>query len=291
MPASPPAQAKARPGSARRATGNRRGPSPDAQVVIVSYPKTGRTWLRAMIGKALVAHFGLPESRMLDIDWLTRQAGLPVTQLTHDGAGVFGQLPYRELNRDKSAYAAVRVLLLGRDIRDTLVSSYFQALHRVGVYDGPLSAFVRDERFGADKILTFYRHWHDARATPRSLDFMRYEDMHADAPAALRRALAIMGAGAVGDEAIATAVHYAHFDNLRKVETEQRFDPAILSTPADAAAESFKVRKGVVGGFRDYLSQDDIDHVDRRVGELGCEFTRTATPQPVVPASRTMASP
>jgi len=259
--------------------------------VIVSYPKTGRTWLRAMIGKALVAHYGLPESRLLDIDWLTRQAGLPLTELTHDGSGVFGQLSYRELNPDKSGYAAVRVLLLGRDIRDTLVSSYFQALHRVGVYDGPLTTFVRDERFGADKILTFYRQWDEARDAPQSLDFMRYEDMHADAAAALRRALAIMGAGAVGDDAIAAAVHYARFDNLRKVETEQRFDRAILSTPADAAAESFKVRKGLGGGYRDYLSQDDIDHIDRRVAELGCEFTRTATPERVAPTSRTPTSP
>ena len=32
-----------------------------ADVFLLSYPKTGRTWLRVMIGQMLAAHFGHPE--------------------------------------------------------------------------------------------------------------------------------------------------------------------------------------------------------------------------------------
>ena len=58
-----------------------------ADVVIVSFPKSGRTWLRLMIGKVLCERYGLPENEALDTFGLTKAAGLPLTVLTHDGAG------------------------------------------------------------------------------------------------------------------------------------------------------------------------------------------------------------
>jgi hypothetical protein len=50
----------------------------------------------------------------------------------------------------------------------------------------------------------------------------------------------------------------------------------MLRTPSSADPESFKVRKGRVGGFRDYLSPEDIEYVDACEAARGCEFTRPA---------------
>ena len=55
---------------------------------------------------------------------------------------------YTDLDPNKSNFAGSRVLLLGRDIRDTLVSAFFQASRRVGVFEGTMSEFIRSERFG-----------------------------------------------------------------------------------------------------------------------------------------------
>ena len=38
----------------------RGAPRPEADTYVVSYPKVGRTWLRALVGKALVDHYRLP---------------------------------------------------------------------------------------------------------------------------------------------------------------------------------------------------------------------------------------
>ena len=54
-----------------------REPKPAADVYILSYPKTGRTWLRALVGKALVDNYGLPPQRLLETGALTEMAGLP----------------------------------------------------------------------------------------------------------------------------------------------------------------------------------------------------------------------
>jgi hypothetical protein len=50
----------------------------------------------------------------------------------------------------------------------------------------------------------------------------------------------------------------------------------MLRTSSAADPESFKVRRGKVGGFRDYLAPDDIAYIDACEAARGCEFTRPA---------------
>lgn len=251
-------------------------PKPAADVYLLSYPKTGRTWLRALLGRALVDHYRLPEAKLLGTEELTRMAGLPVAAFYHDGSAMIDGWTASDLPSDKSVYRDKRVLLLGRDVRDTLVSAYFQATRRIGVFDGPIGAFVRDRRYGVDKVLAFYRHWDSARDVPREFAFLRYESIHADPAAALARTLAFVGARDVPTATIAAAVEYSRFDNLRRAESEDRFDSHMLRTRAGADPESYKVRRGKIGGYRDYLSEEDVAWIDRRVAQDGCGFTRSA---------------
>ena len=90
------------------------------QAYVISYPKSGRTWLRALIGKYLVESYGLPEISILDTELLTRKAGLWRTTMSHDGSEMVSPNRYTDLDPNKSNFAESRVLLLGRDIRDTL---------------------------------------------------------------------------------------------------------------------------------------------------------------------------
>jgi len=252
-----------------------REPKPAADVYILSYPKTGRTWLRALVGKALVDHYGLPPQRLLETGALTEMAGLPRADFYHDGSAMIDALHWRELDATKAAYRGKRVLLLGRDVRDTLVSAYFQATRRVDTFDGPIAAFVRDERYGVEKVLAFYRQWETARRVPDAFAFQRYEAMHEDPAASLRTTLDFLGARDVPDRVIADAVDFSRFENLRRAEAEDRFGSHMLRTPSNADPESFKVRKGKVGGFRDYLSPDDVAYIDAAEAARGCAFTRS----------------
>ena len=251
-------------------------PKPAADVYILSYPKTGRTWLRALVGKALVERYALPPERLLETDALTEMAGLPRAGFYHDGSAMIDALTSRELEPTKAAYRGKRVLLLGRDVRDTLVSAYFQATRRVDMFAGPIAAFVRDERYGVEKVLAFYRQWYAARGVPDAFAFLRYEAMHAQPSAALRTVLAFLGARDVPDRIVDDAVAFASFDNLRRAESEDRFHSHMLRTASNADPESFKVRKGKVGGFRDYLAPEDVAYIDACEAARGCEFTRPA---------------
>lgn len=240
---------------------------------IVSYPKTGRTWLRVLIGKALCDQAHLPERRLMKTESVTAAAGVSRTRFTHDGAAMSKQRPFHELRADKSFYRGRKVLLLTRDIRDTLVSAYFQATKRIHVFDGSISDFIRDERFGARKILTFYRQWHEQQNVPEAFLALRYEDLHRDTADALARTLRFLGADRIDPAILETAVRFSTFENLKKIETAHRFGSGRLAEANPADPESAKVRKGRIGGYIEYLTADDLAYIDEHLGQSGCEFT------------------
>jgi hypothetical protein len=246
---------------------------PGVNTYLLSYPKAGRTWLRALIGKVLVDRYGLPEAQLLDTLALTQAAGLPAAAFDHDQSALKMGLRWQDMPVDRSAYRGKRVLLMGRDVRDNLVSAYFQATRRIHVYDGPISAFVRDDAYGVEKILTFYRIWASSRDIPAAFEFVTYEDLHRDTASTLERVLCFLGVDA-SPAALQAAVDYCRFDNLRRAESENRFNTDILRSAQGADPEAFKVRKGRVGNFREYLSTDDVEFIDAAVAARGCEFTR-----------------
>ena len=245
---------------------------PGVDTYLLSYPKAGRTWLRALIGKALVDHYGLPEHQLLDTFALTRAAGLPATAFDHDQSAMILGLPWQDMPRDRSAYRGKRVLLMGRDVRDNLVSAYFQATRRIRVYAGSISEFIRDEAYGVEKLLTFYGIWAANQHVPAKFEFVTYEDLHREATRTLAKVLRFLGAE-VAPTTVQAAVEYCRFENLRRAEMENRFDSEILRPARISDPEAFKVRKGQVGNFREYLSAEDVVFIDSAVAARGCEFT------------------
>ncbi|MBS3810142.1 MAG: sulfotransferase domain-containing protein [Desulfobacterales bacterium] len=245
---------------------------PDAY--IVSYPKSGRTWLRMLIGKSLAEKHNIAEDRIVRARYMTSAAGLLRTRFIHDGSATNEKRSCRELNHDKSAYKNTRLVLLSRDIKDTLVSSYFQATKRENIFEGSLSDFIRSEYFGAVKILEFYRQWYEQRHVPRDFLFIRYESLHKRPEQGLENVLTFLGASEVEPEVLNTAVEYCRFENLRKLEENQTINSGILSPKDPNDPESYKTRKGEVGGYRSYLSDEDIEYIEAQTEKYGCEFTR-----------------
>lgn len=247
----------------------------DADIYVLSYPKAGRTWLRALVGKLLVDAHGFSERRMLDTQALTRLARMPVIGFDHDGSAMRFNVRWQDMPTGRGVYAGKRVLLMGRDVRDNLVSAYLQATRRNGDWGDAISPFLRHDCFGVDKILAFHRIWSANRHVPADFMHVRYEDLHRDTEGTLAQVLPFLGIDA-GADAIAAAVEYCRFDNLRKAEVEQRFRGSALVPGRVDDLESYKVRKGKVGNYAEYLPPDDIAYIDAAVAERGCEFTRAS---------------
>ena len=242
---------------------------PRADAYVISYPKSGRTWLRVLLAKALCLHYGFGEKHLLDTPELTETAGVLRTDFHHDQTELGAYLDYMSLPEDKRVYRDKKVVFLARDPRDVLVSGYFEATRRSFLFDGnpvkfdgSLSEFVRSPVFGARKLAVFYEIWARNQAMPKRFLLIRYEQLHAHPQELLREVLRFLGAGMVGQEHIAEAVAYASFENMRRLERANVFHDPRLQPGNLSESESYKVRRGVVGGFVDYLPEADIAYID-----------------------------
>lgn len=247
---------------------------------MISYPKAGRTWLRILLGSALCSEYGLDRSALLDTAALSEAAGLPRTDLHHDGSELGARLDYAALPADKGEYRGADVIFLARDPRDALVSAYFEATRRSFLFtgepvdfDGSLSDFVRSRRFGAAKVAAFYESWSRSRRVPRRFLLLRYEELHVAPREALARVLRFLGAR-VSAVVIDRAVEHASFRHMRRLERADAFaDPRLRPGDPDDP-ESYKTRRGVVGGYADYLSPADIAYVEEELARRGWPLMR-----------------
>lgn len=242
-----------------------------ADTICVSYPKCGRTWFRVMLGKAICLRRDLDDQLVFDSLALSRKSGVAMPIFVHDGAANTEGRHLDALDPDKSKYRRKRVLFIHRDPRDVAVSCYFQATHRKNVYAGSISEFIRDPHYGIRKILTFYQQWDRARNVPKAFHVVHYADLHERPQQALAAALRFIGEE-VDDSVVDAAIEFASFDEMKRMEKNRYFKSNKLRAANPDDPRSFKTRRGIVGGYRDSLCDEDLKYVDEQIAEFGGSF-------------------
>jgi len=246
-------------------------------VYLISYPKCGRTWLRLMVGRAITRHFSLPENEdsLLLRGRKKLHPAIPRITVIHDDRPML-KAP-EELEESKTRYRDKKVIFLARDPRDVIVSSYFEMKNRSSifgdnpyekrkaVFEGSLPEFINQREGGFDTILRYYNIWAANRQIPKGFLLVRYEDLKVNTHGELRRVLDFLGLQSVPEEIVTDAVNYASFDNMRKMETNDRFQSGILNPADKTSTDTYKTRKGKVKGYFDYLSKKEITNINQRL--------------------------
>lgn len=248
-----------------------------ADVAIVSFGKSGRTWLRVLLWRYLARKNGYASDSISGFDeFRDRRAGVPVLFFTHDNyiKDFLGH------DRKTEVYRDLPVVLLVRDPRDTAVSQFFQWKHRMVsrkkvINDYPLDDatsvhdFIAGGNAGIPKIISFMNQWADAFDSMSKLLVVKYEDLRADTKGQLRRILEFIGEQPVEAD-IEDAVTFASIDNMRRMETENAAKSGAHRSMKPGNADdpsSFKVRRGKVGGWRDYVTEEQANPLDAQVRE------------------------
>jgi hypothetical protein len=239
---------------------------------VVSYPKSGRTWHRLLVGNYLAQVTGMDPKRSHDLDFLCDRAALPAIKYSHNGANFLDMIPPRSaVVASADLWCGRNVLLIVRNPKDILVSAYFHARYRTQSFDGSLSDFIRNPATGIAKLLTAFNCWDETRGRASSFSVISYEAMHNDPMGILATSLVVLGVNELNPAIIKAAVEFSGLENMREYEAVGYFRGARLRrAPGDENAA--KVREGRVGGFAGHLSADDIDFIDRKVARLGNPF-------------------
>ena len=175
-------------------------------------------------------------------------------------------IPRAELRR-------ARVILLARDPRDAFVSLFVQTTRRVHENPDELkqksaSELLRDPAFGIRSIGTVMNVWLAELAARPNFALFRYETLRENPAQCFRDVLAALGETSPDEAAFAHALAFSEFGNMKKLETEGAFESKILRAGDVRDPESFKVRRGKVGGYREYLSIEDQQYAAAALREL-----------------------
>jgi len=248
-------------------------------IYLLSYPKCGRTWLRLMIGKAIALHFSLPDEEDILFLRTNRKVhpDVPNISVVHDDSPML-KSP-EELEVSKKRFHDKQVILLVRDPRDVVVSSYFEVKKRNQIFgqnpyenrqmnfDGELNDFIHSKTGSFDTILAYYQIWAKNQHIPRDFLLVRYEDLKTNPSSELRRVLDFIGLHDINDQEVSETVAYASFENMRKMELEKRFQTGILNPGDPADQNSFKTRSGKISGYYEYFSRDEIEELNLKMSK------------------------
>ena len=229
-----------------------------ADAVVVSFGKSGRTWLRVLMSRVYQLQHGLGERAVIGFDNLHYQAdGVPRIMFTHDNY----VKDYTGQRDSKADFYDKKVVFLARDPRDVAVSQYFQWKYRMKPNKKDINAYPTDDLkpfafvmsdAGLPKVIEFMNLWATEARHIRDFMVVRYEDLRARPHETLAGVLQFLGTP--GTEAqIADAVQFASYDNMKRMEQQRvfwlsggRLVPKDRSNP-----NSYKVRRGKVAGYRD----------------------------------------
>lgn len=244
----------------------------EADSIILSMAKSGRTWLNVMLSHYYHRTHGIPSDELLNADNLKRR-GFPVPSVafTH-GREIEGRIALQATMRRKP------VVFLYRDPRDVAVSIYFQRIPRKQAIGRDTLVLGQEmpEKLTADIlfdplwlpfILDFMDRWRVRLSKYEQVLPIRYEDMRRDPAAALTAVLGFIDTRRISEEAVQAAVEFASFENLRRLEQAGHFTGGRLGGGRAGDEGSWKVRRGKMGGFADYFPPADVARINAYVAE------------------------
>jgi hypothetical protein len=248
----------------------------NADVVIVSHAKSGRTWLAAMISHVYHQSHGVDEKMLIRFDNFHEiNPEIPKIFFTHDNR--------KSRDKDQLAsaehYAHKKVILLVRDPRDVAVSAFFQSkrnqrknpdqaddgdtVDRQALYD-----YVTVEKMPL--VIRFLKRWDEKIQQIDQSLVVQYENLRSDPQGELARIMAFIGETS-SPAVIEAAVDFASFDKLKAKEATRFFESDRLHPGNPDDPGSFKVRRGKVGGYRDYFTEAQLAHIDAMIADDSVE--------------------
>lgn len=235
-------------------------------VFLVSYPKSGNTWLRFLIANAIKVHYQIEQEvnffSLINIIPEVRN-GRFIRQV-----GPFGRMDIPRIIKSHSAYNPYfdRVILLVRDPRDVMVSYYYYLINIKQISsDTNMSEFIKHQKYGIENWKNHTQSWYFNQASNgQIIKTFRYEDFLNDPTQNLLSVMQCFGIN-MDNKSIEETLFLSSKEKMKELESQYR-------------NRTFMVRQAVAKGGKDIkdLSENDqklIEDYTRDIAQLlGYEF-------------------
>ena len=240
-------------------------------VWVVTYPKCGTTWTQQIV--RLIRNNGVHDDVRIDtaVPWL--EVGPPFNTVNAEEVprprAFKSHFPYDIFPCGPPHTTPCKYIYVTRNPKDVAVSLYFQdRLTSCIQWDDFWKKYIAGEvYFGNyfDHLLSWLPHKDD-----KNVLFLKYEDMKGDLPGAVSRIASFVEAD-LSSDVIAKISDLTSFDNMKK-------DDAVNYswTPVHKTSETKFMRKGTVGDWKNYLTEEQSAEMDAICAEklkgTGLEF-------------------
>ncbi|ESQ37073.1 hypothetical protein EUTSA_v10002851mg [Eutrema salsugineum] len=253
----------------------------DSDIILVTNPKSGTTWLKALLFALINRHkFPVSSSSSGDHPLLVTNPHLLVPFLE----GVyyespdfnFSELPSPRLMNTHISYLSLpesvkssscKIVYCCRNPKDMFVSLWHfgKKLAPEETADYPIEKAVKAFCEGKFIAGPFWDHvleyWYASRENPNKVLFVTYEDLKKQTGKEITRIAEFLGCGSIGEEEVKDIVRLCSFEHLSKLEVNKEG-----TLPNGIETKAF-FRKGEIGGWRDTLSESLAEEIDRTIDE------------------------
>lgn len=238
-------------------------------VTVLSYPKSGRSWLRFMLCEAQRLITGLPIERFI-FDVPDKRRELPKFYYVH---GVSPHEPLTSYYYDRiESGGPGGVVFLVRDPVKVIASFYHhlqsKTFHGMTIdADLPFMDFLTSETIGLPKYIAYLDYYLDLlqrHAMPHIL--VKYEDMRADTAGELSRILEFGGLALSSGE-VRQTIEAASFDKMRQIEENRTYQTGWLLPGKQGDQISYKTRGAFLKDRFEAYDSAAKDYALSRMGE------------------------
>lgn len=239
-----------------------------ADVILISPPGSGRTWLAAMLSHYYHLTAGAPADQLIKQDAFYRGLkGVPRFFLSHPSQ-IWGA---RDAERAVRLHRGKPTIFMIRDPRDAAMSQVFHRNFRdarsaaASATDGPTGERPfrnLDQLHGklTGALRSLARIEAVAAALPQHV-IVSYEGLLGDPERGLSEVLRFVGSVPQPD-AVAAAVAHCGFAAMREREQDGQSKARALRAFDPANPQSYKARRGEIGGYATYLTPDERSTID-----------------------------
>lgn len=240
------------------------------EVTIVSYPKSGRTWLERLLIVCAARHAGVHPAKISNYSDLYRFSDqVKSIGFSHARSSWEDLLAVNETDigrQSKQRFVGKKVIFLYRDPRDVLVSSYYHIRFRTGVSSLTPEQIIESPVVGLKKIVRFMNSWFDFSQNNSLVLQVGYEELRSDPVEVLSRILEFVGM-VVPAEVIQEAVAECDFKKMQKKEKAGEFKTPKLAAVATADGEGLKVRRGMIGEYKELFSDAQVARINQIIAD------------------------